>query len=920
MFLSFKKTNQLAVFVWCCCLLATSANAQFSKVLGDGNDNFFTRTKTSGGNTLSCGYRIDPVTRLPHATFCSANASGVIAWNIVLDIPSTAYDFEIIPDPTGNVAAGYLLIGRTEPSSGADNQSFVARVSPTGTLIWLRTYQQPGREALFRITRRTGSSLSGVPRYFMSGIIEEQTNIGSTLDEGVVWVIDENGTILNRWRYVDPIAFDNEIGASIINWNATELLLIGAVRANSGQNFGVVYKINETSGAVTMTGRLPNNHYVRDAYRFTNGTRTDLVITGSIINTTNNFIAKLDGTNLTTTNWSYIVNQTGLTDLGSDAAGRIYAIGRSNVNNLFAVNIYQESSPTVLVPLRSRQLPEAGTTNFQSACLWVRPGTADLVYADARNRGASSLGGLDLLWMKTDLNLVNFTCKTPLDSSLMPFQLPVQQYAIRQLDHRVELVREQKVTPLEYKIADYCAPPPNCCRNTRIVKTEVKPCCSRLRLPDCPIKSVAVTLNAGVVFSNIAVASIGGCYTVPASHVGMNTFNLTPSGSTCGFTAIDVCPQIAPGQTAIVSYGVTFASGESCNFRDTIRCPSDCCPEVKPKYSNCHPLPLMHGTYTVAGTHCISKMTVAWTPGLNPSGNITFNNPLPQSVAWGGTGSFMYTFTSTPITNLQFSLSSATTVSGTVTVTFTLCDGTICEQKFPWNRRRLADLYEVVQVRAEAPKIYATSFSVKQKTQGDAIPRFIGLGFANRDEIANFMPSILAVTGAKNPVDPADPKAMSLLSAANGKLNAVFELDDTPFENRVIQVVYNAAKPDLRLAYLIFDEEGNVIGENSIQLTVQSPISTTATQSPDLFKAKLFLSPNPATESLTIGYATTKRQTVRFEIVDAMGKIAESGWTEEATPGDNQFIRSVGHLPAGMYFLKIRNPDGQQTARFEVIR
>ncbi len=315
-------------------------------------------------------------------------------------------------------------------------------------------------------------------------------------------------------------------------------------------------------------------------------------------------------------------------------------------------------------------------------------------------------------------------------------------------------------------------------------------------------------------------------------------------------------------------------------------------------------------------------MTITWTaPALSPTGVITYNDPTLVSAPWSGPGTFTYSsFGSTNVTNLQFGLSSALAATGTVTVSFVLCDGTKCTQTFPWTSKSTGNPIELAQTKAETGKIFLASFNLKSGAVDGKRPKFVAFGFSNRDEIATFKPVILAVTGARHPADPYDQKIMSLEKASNSALNAVFELDETtPYTDRLLNVVYRADKPDLQLAYVIYDAEGNPLGTSGIKLA--AALVTTDTKEVRVApNEQMMLFPNPADHYLQVNYITDASHPVLLEVFDLLGRSAGIVQRSQAGKGENQYTLDTANLPGGSYVLKISSNNGVLTQAFQIVR
>ncbi len=74
--------------------------------------------------------------------------------------------------------------------------------------------------------------------------------------------------------------------------------------------------------------------------------------------------------------------------------------------------------------------------------------------------------------------------------------------------------------------------------------------------------------------------------------------------------------------------------------------------------------------------------------------------------------------------------------------------------------------------------------------------------------------------------------------------------------------------------------------------------------------AGLNLSPNPAYAQLRVDLTLTDKTDLRYQIVDALGRIALEGDFGQITVGDTVREIAVGHLPTGLYRLVLRSERG----------
>lgn len=423
----------------------------YSSLVGDASSNAFTKIKPySTGNSTSlyaCGVKTTNGTS--NATFSKISPTGAVQWSVIINTPSDAFDFEKIEGTNTNE---FFVVGRTLPANvGNDNKSFIAKITENSggtaaTVSNVDLYDQNNRENFAQIIKKNDS---GSWKYYVCGLFIDPVG-GGTLDNGVVHVFNGSGTLLNRWQYIDPTAFDNELGRGLINWGS-EILVYGVRRGNDGFNFGTFYTINPTTGAVVINKRMPNNMYILDAFRGTNG---DLYLTGNILGTSDSYIARLDRT---TFNTKWIHTLTGdnvLYDISDDGAGNLYVISQTPGSNYWINKIQDNPSNATLIS--SRRIFETGDNTFSSGRLRVNAGS--LYYADSRIK-TTGFGQTDIVLLKQGLNLENFNCTTATQKSFPAIQATIQDLTITLTALQIPPKTTAQGDPLVYERKSYCGQP-----------------------------------------------------------------------------------------------------------------------------------------------------------------------------------------------------------------------------------------------------------------------------------------------------------------------------------------------------------------------------------------------------------------------------------------------------------------------------
>ena len=81
------------------------------------------------------------------------------------------------------------------------------------------------------------------------------------------------------------------------------------------------------------------------------------------------------------------------------------------------------------------------------------------------------------------------------------------------------------------------------------------------------------------------------------------------------------------------------------------------------------------------------------------------------------------------------------------------------------------------------------------------------------------------------------------------------------------------------------------------------------------FGLKLF--PNPANNQLFVNYNTQNATSVKFTLIDALGKVVKVQ-TTESIQGENSGLINVNELANGVYFLEVEIDGQKQSTRFVV--
>jgi hypothetical protein len=649
-----KKLLLIPISTFLCFLVAFTPKTQaqsFAKVVYDATNKNFTRVKTYQKETYASG------TRDGKATLTKFDINGNWLWTTQMDFPSTANDFEIITDEPNEPAAAFYLIGKTEPSSSADNnRSFIAQINANGSFNWAKTYEQSGRESFNRIVRRYNPP--GLPRYYVSAI-KNQNGTQGTLDDGMIFVFDGIGTLLNRWQYNDESAIDSELGSNIINWNTNELLAIGNRVDANAVRYGIIYKINENSGGILNNFKLPDGYLILDAYRLSITSATfDLIISGIQHETNRSFIARLDGLSFATKWWHQIDNQNSLYDIGSDGNNRIYATGLTTSGSFNIITLQDNTTSATL--LSARRIDDGASSSFQQGHLWVRPNENNtLVYTDSRifNNGFNVS---DIVIAKQGIGFEGFSCLKANNPTNSALNLSVVNQPITQTVLPTITENAEKGVVLKLPVKDFCKTTAVCnCDSLQLITTGNENCFKKY----CVKKGCLPAVNT-IAYSNVTGGAITSFTLDPNSGCqGQTAGNTIVFNPNCNNTCIPITISGTSNTASnFVAYTLTFTfeDGTICQKRDSFQCIVRCPAFSVNSTSNCatsvHVQPLSNVNitnvaYVLSGAGITSgSMTVSGGCSGNSatglSGNINLNSPCnsPFDIALTSTGAGLTTY------------------------------------------------------------------------------------------------------------------------------------------------------------------------------------------------------------------------------------------------------------------------------------
>ena len=192
-----------------------------------------------------------------------------------------------------------------------------------------------------------------------------------------------------------------------------------------------------------------------------------------------------------------------------------------------------------------------------------------------------------------------------------------------------------------------CSPVPSgCCKEVKINRFDTQGKCCSQAIAFCPVKNVQISVSNGTLGDVASAGTNAACYTgITGSALTTANFPATCASNT-GFD-LTVCPKTSANPT-IITYTITFATGEICTKFDTLNCiitPTCCQSTQLIKTDN------IDKCCSQVITKCPVKQI-----------KVTVLNGVLGNVAFAGTSAPLYTgLTGSVLTTATFSASTAPT-------------------------------------------------------------------------------------------------------------------------------------------------------------------------------------------------------------------------------------------------------------------
>jgi uncharacterized repeat protein (TIGR01451 family) len=173
--------------------------------------------------------------------------------------------------------------------------------------------------------------------------------------------------------------------------------------------------------------------------------------------------------------------------------------------------------------------------------------------------------------------------------------------------------------------------PSGCCQEVKINRFDTQGKCCSQAVAFCPIKNVQISVSNGTIGDVSSAGLNAACYT-GLTGSALTTANFPASCATNTGFDLTICPKPTTSPM-IVTYTITFATGEICTKFDTLRCspPPTCCDSVK----------IQPAVNSTGQTSCCSRVTTTC-PVKQVTVNVVSGGTL-GNVSFAGTSGTLYT-------------------------------------------------------------------------------------------------------------------------------------------------------------------------------------------------------------------------------------------------------------------------------------
>ena len=212
-----------------------------SGILSSPLDDYGFSSKVIGGDTYIVGWSTDSNVTFPIIT--RVDGFGNIVWQYTSDMQGQIFDL------VESDSDGIFFVGRTAPlqvgPSWQDNKTIIGHIKLDGTVDFVNTYDNMGRESIIDIIKHPTPLNPAAPYYFVS-FHNPDNNSPSAVDNAVLNNMDENGNLV--WSTEFKFENDDQYGFSIMPYTVDGSVI--AVGSSFPTERGVIVKYDGATGAL----------------------------------------------------------------------------------------------------------------------------------------------------------------------------------------------------------------------------------------------------------------------------------------------------------------------------------------------------------------------------------------------------------------------------------------------------------------------------------------------------------------------------------------------------------------------------------------------------------------------------------------------------------------------------------------------
>lgn len=333
-----------------------------------------------GSNQVSSG-------GLDRGSISYINSAGEWIWQRGLNVASVLMDGVLTP------SGDLLFVGSTLPS-GESSAGIIGSINTDGTINWLNTYDQPGKDEMWLIKRSANPENFEFP-YVVAGLQADDPGNPEAVN-GTLLTMNESGAF--NWKKVSHTPGDSK------STHAMEILSNGDIfLAGSWELGGTVQWLNNAGEQITAAAVDLNGFAFKDiapassgGFYLVGGNSSDFYLTKLTEEFINAFDVKLEGLTDVSQVWE------------DESTGTIDVVGRMNIGGAQRAIVMNFTDDGNGITQNWVRYLDNGETSYSGGSIWFLPPDW-LGYTDGRT-DPDGFGGFDMFLSLSDLALT--TCMT----------------------------------------------------------------------------------------------------------------------------------------------------------------------------------------------------------------------------------------------------------------------------------------------------------------------------------------------------------------------------------------------------------------------------------------------------------------------------------------------------------------------------